>query len=141
MSIGENIKSIRKIKKMSIRDLVEISGVGKSTISDIENDKVSPTAATLQKIANALDVSLNDFFDDANKKDNINVPENYASKYTITEKDKKQYTEEIKKANEAFFLNDELNEEAKKEMLDLMSELFWKAKALNKEKRKKSKDK
>lgn len=29
-------------------------------------------------------------------------------------------------------MNDELNDESKKEMLDLMSELFWEAKTMNK---------
>ncbi|KEH89627.1 XRE family transcriptional regulator [Clostridium novyi A str. BKT29909] len=133
MSLGDNIKRIRKMHKMSIRDLVEISGVGKSTISDIENDKVSPTASTLQKIADALNISVNDLFDD---KSNSNAPEEYTHKYIVTKKDKEQYAREMKKANEAFFLDDDLSEEAKKEMLDLMSELFWKAKALNKKRNK-----
>ena len=53
----------------------------------------------------------------------------------VTSSDKKQYFEEMKKATEAFFMNDEFNEETKKEMLDLMSELFWKAKAMNKRKK------
>lgn len=140
MSIGKNIRNIRKSKKMTIRDLVELSNVGKSTISDIENDNVSPTASTLEKLANALGVSVNEFFNAEKDKKDIDIPQEYSDKYKVTSRDKKQYEEEMKKANEAFFMNDELSEEAKKEMLDLMSELFWKAKSLNKEKRKNSKD-
>ncbi|MDD6070405.1 MAG: helix-turn-helix transcriptional regulator [Clostridiales bacterium] len=40
----------------------ELTGLSKSTISEIENDKSSPTTATLEKIAKALDVSITDFF-------------------------------------------------------------------------------
>lgn len=46
---------------MNIR---ELTGLSKSTISEIENDKSSPTAETLQKIANALDVTVDTFFKD-----------------------------------------------------------------------------
>lgn len=42
--------------------------------------------------------------------------------------------DEMKKATETFFTNDEFDENAKKEMLDLMSELFWKSKTMNKSK-------
>lgn len=58
MTIGKNVNLIRSNKKMSIRKLTELSGVGKSTISDIENDKVSPTYATLEKLAKAFDISV-----------------------------------------------------------------------------------
>lgn len=77
------------------------------------------------------------FFENNTPENNskINVPEEYSSQYKVTSRDKKQYLEEMKKANEAFFMDDEFNEEAKKEMLDLMSELFWEAKAMNKRKK------
>ncbi len=142
MSLGETIRNVRKSKGFSIMKVKELTGLSKSTISDLENDKSSPTADTLQKIAIALEVSVEDFFkEEPVAKNELTIPQDYIDKYKVTTRDKKQYEEEIKKANEAFFMNDELSDEAKKEMLDLMSELFWKAKALNKEKRKSSKDK
>ncbi|MCC5426863.1 helix-turn-helix transcriptional regulator [Clostridium botulinum] len=119
------------------------ANIAQSTLSDILSGKAkNPNTKTLQKIADALGVSVNEFFDDNNEdtKKDIDIPQEYSDKYKVTSRDKKQYEEEMKKANEAFFMNDELSEEAKKEMLDLMSELFWKAKSLNKEKRKNSKD-
>lgn len=72
MSIGENIKNIRRNRKMTILDVKKITGLSKSTISDIENNKTSPTAATLQKIADALKVSIEDFFQDTDNDDFIN---------------------------------------------------------------------
>ncbi|WP_207641261.1 hypothetical protein [Clostridium akagii] len=81
-----------------------------------------------------LGVSVNEFFDDNENvhKQDMTIHQEYVDKYKITSRDKKQYNEEMKKSNEAFFMNDELDEDSKKEMLDLMSELFWKAKTLNK---------
>lgn len=136
MSIGKNVRSIRKNKGFSIMKIRELTGLSKSTISDLENDKSSPTAETLEKIASALSVSVSDFFNEPSSDDiKINAPKEYTDKYKVTSRDKKQYLEEMRKANEAFFMDDELTEEAKKEMLDLMSELFWEAKTLNKRKK------
>lgn len=64
MSLGENIRRIRKNKNLSIMKLKELTGLSKSTISDLENDKSSPTADTLQKIADALGIPVSDFFKD-----------------------------------------------------------------------------
>ena len=62
MSLGTIIRDIRKSKGYSIMKIKELTGLSKSTISEIENDKSSPTTATLEKIAKALDVTINDFF-------------------------------------------------------------------------------
>ncbi|GAA0115973.1 helix-turn-helix domain-containing protein [Clostridium senegalense] len=94
MSIGKNLKFIRKEQNLTIRDLVQLSDVGKSTISDIENDNVNPTTATLEKLAKALNVSVNDFFhssiDEKNKvKSNTEVE--------LTNKDKKDIEKNLEK--------------------------------------------
>jgi len=141
--LGDTIKKIRLSKKIGLNETARKAGITGGYLSSIENNKRTNIGTDiLQAIADVLDVSVNDFFDDNNEdtKKDINIPQDYSDKYKVTSRDKKQYEEEMKKANEAFFMNDELSEEAKKEMLDLMSELFWKAKSLNKEKRKNSKD-
>ena len=40
----------------------EITGLSKSTISELETDKTSPTAQTLQKIAKALELPVEELF-------------------------------------------------------------------------------
>lgn len=56
-------------KNWSAYKLWKVSGVSQSVISDIMNGKVkNPTAKTLSKLADALGVSVNDFFDDEPKK-------------------------------------------------------------------------
>lgn len=135
MSVGSNIRNIRKSKGYSIMRIRELTGLSKSTISELENDKTSPTTETLNKLANALNVPISSFFDEfPAKKLELNIPKSYIDKFKVTSRDKKQYIEEIKKVNEYFFKNDKFNEEVKKEMLDLISEIFWEAKAMNKRK-------
>ncbi|ENJ9655871.1 helix-turn-helix transcriptional regulator [Clostridium botulinum] len=142
MNVSNKLRNLRNENNLTLKELSAKSGISVSFISDIENRRRNPSIETLKTLADALGVSVNDFFDDTNEatKKDINIPQEYSDKYKVTSRDKKQYEEEMKKANEAFFMNDELSEDAKKEMLDLMSELFWKAKSLNKEKRKNSKD-
>jgi transcriptional regulator with XRE-family HTH domain len=60
--IGEKLRSFRKSKGMSIRVLAEKAGVSPNTISLIESSSTSPTVATLQALANVLDVPLSAFF-------------------------------------------------------------------------------
>lgn len=133
LSIGSNIRNIRKSKGYSIMKIKEITGLSKSTISELENDKTSPTTETLNKLAKALDVPVSSFFNKTTTKNiNINILKKYTDNYKFKSRDRKQYLAEIKKVNESFFMNDEFNEETKKEILDLMSELFWEAKIMNK---------
>ena len=143
MSIGLKIKELRKLNKLTQVDLAKKSNISRSYLADIERDRYNPSIDTLTNIAKSLNVSLSKLVNDEDStnedssEQNIefNVPKEYADKYKVTSRDKKQYFEETKKATEAFFMNDEFNEETKKEMLDLMSELFWKAKAMNKRKK------
>ena len=58
MTLGENIRFIRKSKCMSIHTVHEMTGLSKSTISEVERDITSPTIATLTKIASALNISM-----------------------------------------------------------------------------------
>lgn len=62
MTLGEKIRTMRKERGFSIMDIREVTGLSKSTISEIENSKSNPTADTLQKIAQALGVTVDIFF-------------------------------------------------------------------------------
>ncbi len=56
--IGPNIMNLRKQKNMSMDSLSKRSGVSKSMLSQIEQEKTNPTVVTVWKIARALDVSV-----------------------------------------------------------------------------------
>ena len=53
----------RNDKGISLVKLSQMTGISKSTLNNIENEKVSPTVAELEAIAKALDVRITDLFD------------------------------------------------------------------------------
>lgn len=58
--LGENPKEVRIRKKLSQGALARLLEVDKGYISNIENGKKNPTLATIQRLADALGVSVND---------------------------------------------------------------------------------
>lgn len=63
MTIGDKVRLLRMEKKISIRKLAEITGLSKSTLSDIENNKSKkPTVDTIGKIAQALQIPISELF-------------------------------------------------------------------------------
>ena len=61
MDIGGTIRTIRKRKNITIPQLCEATGLSKGFISNVETNKTSPSIATLQSIAEALQVPLSYF--------------------------------------------------------------------------------
>ena len=53
----------RTEKGFTLMKLAEKSGIGKSTLNNIENGKVSPTIFQLEMIAIALNVRITDLFE------------------------------------------------------------------------------
>jgi len=58
--LGQNMKSIRAKKKMSQGDIARALEVDRGYISNIENGKKNPTLTTIQKLADALKVSMDE---------------------------------------------------------------------------------
>lgn len=54
---------IRKSKHISLRELSYKTGIGKSTINNIENQKNSPTLMQLESIAKALECRITDLYE------------------------------------------------------------------------------
>jgi len=67
-TLGENLKSIRKAKKMTQKELAQKSGVKQSVISDLETGNAKSTGSILE-LANALGVTAEELrkgvFDEA----------------------------------------------------------------------------
>lgn len=57
-----NIKKKRLKKKLSIRELEELSGVSRTTISRLENGIIPKSLLELEALANALEVNIKSFF-------------------------------------------------------------------------------
>ena len=50
-------------KNITLVQLSKMTGIGKSTLNNIENGKTSPTLFQLELIAIALDIKLTDLYD------------------------------------------------------------------------------
>ncbi|MBN6524233.1 helix-turn-helix domain-containing protein [Acinetobacter pittii] len=58
-TLGENLKTIRKLKKMTQKELAQKSGVKQSVISDLETGNAKSTGSIIE-LANALGVTAED---------------------------------------------------------------------------------
>lgn len=57
------IRNYRKRKGMSIVELAKLAELSKSTISNIENNIVSPTMNQMENLAKSLEVKITDLFE------------------------------------------------------------------------------
>ena len=55
--------NIRSERNITTRELANLSGISKSEINNIENERYSPRLAQLEKLAAALDMGIVDLFD------------------------------------------------------------------------------
>jgi transcriptional regulator with XRE-family HTH domain len=62
-SLGNRLRDLRRQQGLSLRALAEKSGLSANTLSLIENGKTSPSVATLQQIAIALNIPITAFFE------------------------------------------------------------------------------
>lgn len=65
MNIGERIKNIRKAKGVSQQEVADKIGTGRVQYNRIETGKSEPTVPMLERIAQALDTPVTDFFTDS----------------------------------------------------------------------------
>lgn len=118
MNVSTKLRNLRKSNNLTLKELSTKSGISISFISDIENRRRNPSIDTLEILAKALNVSVNEFFDENNKS---------TSKNSLSKKDKKSIEKDLKKIMEdfkagedgpAFYNGEELN----KEDLELLEE-------------------
>jgi len=62
MNIAEKIKHFRTAKNLSQKELATSIGMDQAQYSRMESGKVEPTVSSLEKIADALDVSVAELF-------------------------------------------------------------------------------
>ena len=62
--IGIRIIELRKKRNMSQEELANISGLSRKTMHNIECGKTYTSTITLDKIMNALDVTIHEFYED-----------------------------------------------------------------------------
>ena len=62
LRLGGRIRALRQARRLTLRDVAERSGVTESFLSQVERDVTSPSIATVQRIARALDLSIAQLF-------------------------------------------------------------------------------
>jgi transcriptional regulator with XRE-family HTH domain len=60
--IGEHVRHLRTERRVSVRSFAAETGFSASFISQLENGQVTPSLGSLHKIAEALGVTLGEFF-------------------------------------------------------------------------------
>lgn len=71
VDVGQRLRDIRNDHGLSIRALAEMSQLNVNTLSMIENGKTSPSVATLQQLAFALEIPIAAFFENGTPKNKI----------------------------------------------------------------------
>ncbi|HET9316204.1 MAG TPA: helix-turn-helix domain-containing protein [Vicinamibacteria bacterium] len=61
-AVGEMVRRLREGRGLSLRGLGAVTDFSASFLSQLENGQVSPSISSMERIANALGVSLGEFF-------------------------------------------------------------------------------
>lgn len=82
MKLGQRLRSLRKEKLLTLKDLSQLADLSVPYLSDMERDVVNPSVETLQKVANAFNMTVKDLFtgvEELGELPNTNYPEEFQS--------------------------------------------------------------
>lgn len=125
MSIGDNIKKLRKEKDYTQKQLAEMSGIATITLQQYELGKRTPQTEQLIKLSSALQVDINSLLEDS---DNTMLKAMKSSNSPLYE-DYKKYllSHSVELENiDIEFINDfhKLNSTGQKRLLEYLSDLL-----------------
>lgn len=69
--LGKKIRTYRKAKRMTLKDLAELVDTSVSFLSDIERGRSNPSINRLTRIAEALEVPVSSLVNDYNRNNKI----------------------------------------------------------------------
>jgi transcriptional regulator with XRE-family HTH domain len=72
-SLGSKLRTLRKERDLTQRELASQAGISANAISLIERDEISPSVATLQRLATSLNVKMSYFFDEDGQTDVMHI--------------------------------------------------------------------
>jgi len=73
MPVAIRIRALREKKGLSLRALADEAGVSPATLSQIESAQTSPSVATLEKLADGLNMSVAAFFLEEGAEEDVEV--------------------------------------------------------------------
>ena len=115
MKVAERIKQIRKAKSLSQKEVTAAINMGTAQYSRIENGRTDPSISTLEKIAQALGVTLAELFADGGQPTEVNSTDR-----TLMEKVKLMEALEEKERHTLFTMLDAFV--SKKRLKDALSD-------------------
>lgn len=62
VDVGERLRGLRSLRRMTLREVAERAGLSESFISQVERGRASASIASLRRIADALGVAVSDLF-------------------------------------------------------------------------------
>src|SRR5262249_20132340 len=62
VEVGERLRAIRLLRRLTLRDVAEAAGVSESFVSQLERGRSSASVATLQRLAAAVGIEISDLF-------------------------------------------------------------------------------
>lgn len=71
--IGKNIRTLRKLKKLTLEDLAGKTGFTKGYLSKVENSEKAPPVSTLLNIARAMDVNMSALFGEVHEPTSLSL--------------------------------------------------------------------
>lgn len=112
--LSKNIRTIRKQKGLTIKDVAKIVGVSEQAISQYERGIREPNLSTIDKIAEALEVTRLDLLETTYKVNNTRVS---ITEEHINDSIKSQEMRTIKNLLDDMNINEELSENESKILL------------------------
>ena len=62
LEVGERLRAIRLLRRLTLRDVADAAGVSESFVSRLERGRSSASVATLQRLAGAVGIEISDLF-------------------------------------------------------------------------------
>ena len=62
LELGERLRAIRVLRRLTLREVAESAGVSESFVSQLERGRSNASVATLQRLAAALGIEISDLF-------------------------------------------------------------------------------
>lgn len=73
MRFAENLRTLRKARGLTLKQLGELVGVSEASVSQYENEKRQPDNEMLLKLAEALDTSVSELLGEEIKKQPVSI--------------------------------------------------------------------
>jgi transcriptional regulator with XRE-family HTH domain len=62
VDVGERLRAVRRLRRLTLRDVAGRAGVSESFVSQVERGRTSPSIASLQRLAAAVGLEVSDLF-------------------------------------------------------------------------------